>query len=53
MKKAKDAAEEVVRATKKATEAMERTSSKCGVMVTEARLAEEVAIVCRDYCTES
>ena len=53
MKKAKDAAEEVVRATKEATEAMERTSSKCGVMVTEARLAEEVAIVCRDYCTES
>ena len=53
MKKAKDAAEEVVRATKEATEAMERTSSKCGVMVTEAWLAEEVAIVCRDYCTES
>ena len=36
LKKAKDATEEAVRATKEATEAAERTSYECGVMDTEA-----------------
>ena len=53
LKKAKDAAEEAVRTTKEATEAVERTSYECGVMDTEARLVEEVVVMCRDYCTES
>ena len=53
LKKAKDAVEKVVRAAKEATEAAERTSYERGVMDTEARLVEEVAVVCRDYCTKS
>ena len=53
LKKAKYAAKKAVRAAKEATEAAERISYERGVMDTEAQLAEEVAIVCRDYCTES
>ena len=52
-KKAKDAAERAVCVAKEATEVVEKTSYEHRVMDTEARLAEEVAIVCRDYCTES
>ena len=53
LKKAKDAAVEAVRVAKEATEAAERTSYERGVMDIKARPAEEVAVVCRDYCTES
>ena len=53
LKKAKDAVEKAVRAAKEATEAAERTSYERGVMDTEARLVEEVVVVCRDYCTKS
>ena len=53
LKKAKDAAVKAVRAAKEATEAVERTSYELGVMDIEARLAEEMDVVCRDYCTES
>ena len=28
-------------------------SYECGVWDTETKLIEEVAVVCRDYCTES
>ena len=53
MKKAKDSAVEAVRAAKEATEVAERTSYELRVMDIEARLAEEMEVVCRDYCTES
>ena len=53
LKKAKDAAEKAVRAAKEATEAAERMFYERGVIDTKAQLAEEVAIVCRDYYTES
>ena len=35
------------------TKAVERASYECGVKDTEIRLAEEVAGVCRDYCTKT
>ena len=53
LKKAKDAAEKAVRAAKEATEAAERMFYERRVIDTKAQLAEEVAIVCRDYYTES
>ena len=53
LKKAKDAAERAVCMAKEAIEVVEKTSYEHRMMDTEARLAEEVAIVCRDYYTES
>ena len=38
---------------REATEATMAASYECGVLDMEARLAEEVAIACRDYCIES
>ena len=38
---------------REAVEAAVAASYKCGVKDTEARLTEEVAVVCKDYCTES
>lgn len=38
---------------REAAEAAVATSYKHGVKDTEARLTEEVVVVCRDYCTES
>ena len=38
---------------REAAEAAVATSYKRGVKDTEARLTEEVVVVCRDYCTES
>ena len=53
LQKVKDAAKEAARVAKKATEAVKRASYERGVEDTKNRLAEEVARVCRDYCTES
>ena len=53
LKKAKDATEKAVCVAKEAIEAAERTSYERGVIDTKAQLAEEVVVVCRDYCTES
>jgi len=49
LQKAKDAAQ----AAKVAAEATEKATFGRGVVETEERLAEQVAEVCRDYCTES
>ena len=49
LQKAKDAA----RVAREAAEAAVKASYKRGVRDTETRLAVEVAVVCRDYCTES
>ena len=38
---------------KEAAEAAVKASYEHGVLDTENRLTEEVAVVCRDYCTES
>ena len=38
---------------REATEAAMNMSYERGVLDTETRLAEEVAIICRDYVTES
>ena len=38
---------------REAAEATVNMSYKCGVLDTKTHLAEEVAIVCRDYVTES
>ena len=38
---------------KEATEAAMNASYDCGVADTETRLAEDVAVVCRDYVSES
>ena len=38
---------------REAVEAAVKASYECGVRDTEARLTEEVAVVCRNYCTES
>ena len=38
---------------REAVEAVVAASYECGVLDTEARLTEEIATVCRDYCTES
>ena len=49
LQKAKD----VAWVAREAAEAVVKTSYERGVRDTETRLAEEVAVVCRDYCTES
>lgn len=49
LQKAKDAAQ----AAKEATEVAEKAAYMCGVLETEKRMAEEVAVVCRDYYTKS
>ena len=46
-------AKEAARVAREAAEAAVAASSERGVKDTEARLTEEVAVVCRDYCTES
>ena len=38
---------------KEASEVAETTSYERGVLKTETRLAEEVARVCKDYCTKT
>ena len=43
---------DVARVAREAAEAAMNTSCNHGVLDTETRLAKEVAIVCRDYCTE-
>ena len=43
----------VARVAREATEATVKAFYEYGVQDTEARLSEEVAVVCRDYCTES
>ena len=49
LQKAKD----VARVSREAAEAAMATFYERGVLDTEACLAEEVAAVCRDYCTKS
>ena len=49
LEKAKD----VARVAKEASKAAKMVSYKCKVLETETWLAEEVARVCRDYCTET
>ena len=49
LQKAKDE----TRVAKEAAEATVETSYERGVWDTETQLIEEVAIVCKDYCTES
>ena len=49
LQKAKDA----TRVAKEAAEATVKASYQCGVLDTETRLAKEVVVVCRDYCTEA
>ena len=49
LQKAKDAA----RVAREAAEAVVKASYERGVLDTEARLSKKVAIVCKDYCTES
>ena len=46
-------AKEAARVAREATEAEVKASYERGVLDIEARLLEEVAVVCRDYCTES
>jgi len=46
-------AKEVARLAKKAAEAVVAASYERGVKETESRLTKEVAVVCRDYVTES
>ena len=53
LQKVKDAAKEVAWVAKETTEAVERDSYERGVEDTKIRLAEEVARVCRDYCTKT
>ena len=53
LQKVKNAAKEVARVAKETTEAAEKASYERGVEDTENRLAEEVAGVCSDYCTET
>ena len=48
LQKAKD----VARVAREAAEATVKASYECGVHDTKIRLAEEVAIMCKDYCTE-
>ena len=42
-------AKEAAQVAKEAAKAVEETAYKHGVAKTETRLAEEVAVVCRDY----
>ena len=46
-------AKEAARVAREAAKAAVAGSYERGVKDTEARLTEEVAVVCRDYCTES
>ena len=46
-------ATDAARVAREATKAAVKTSYECGVHDTEARLTEKVAMVCRDYCSES
>ena len=48
LQKVKDA----TRVAREAAEAAVKASYKRGVQDMEARLLEEVAVVCRDYCIE-
>ena len=45
--------EATARVAREAAEAAMKVSYEDGVLDTEARLTEEVVVVCRDYCTES
>ena len=45
-------AKEEAQVAREASEAAEMASFECGVLDMEVQLAEEVARVCRDYCTE-
>ena len=53
LQKVKDTAKEVAWVAKETTEAVERASYERGVEDTKIRLVEEVARVCRDYCTKT
>ena len=46
-------AEDAARVAKEVVEAAVKALYECGVLDTEARLTEEVVVVCRDYCTKS
>lgn len=46
-------AKEAAQVAREAVEAMVKASYECGVLDMENRLIKEVAVVCRDYCTES
>ena len=46
-------AKEADQVAREAIEAAMKASYECGVQDTEARLLEEVAVVCKDNCTES
>ena len=46
-------AEDVARVARESAEAAVKASYEREVRDTEARLTEEVAMVCKDYCTES
>ena len=48
LKKARESA----RVVKEVSEAAEMASYEQGVQETEARLAKELTVVCRDYCSE-
>ena len=53
LQKVKNAAKEAAWVAKEATEAAKRASYERKVEDTENRLAEEVAGMCRNYCTET
>ena len=46
-------AKEAAQVAREAVEAMVKGSYERGVLDMENRLTKEVAVVCRDYCTES
>ena len=46
-------AEGAARVAREAVEATVKASYEHGVLDTEARLTEEVVVVCKDYCTKS
>ena len=46
-------AKEATRVAREAAEATVKASYERGVLDIENRLTKEVAVVCRDYCTES
>ena len=46
-------AKEAAQVAREAVEAMVKASYERGVLDMENRLIKEVAVVCRDYCTES
>ena len=45
--------EDVARVVREAAKATVKASYERGVLDTEVRLTEEVAMICRDYCIES